>query len=413
MSDAIKKLRERRLNVWEEAKHLVDAAAEENREFTAEEQGKWDQLNAEIDALDRRSEAMIQGEQRAKDTEDAFAKLEGQPAVRGGIHPHSDVNQALRAWARGAPGTERHFDVVPQGQVNFRDLLTTTPAAGGDTVPTSFFERLMAHLIEVSAILQAGAFVLNTGSGEPLQIPRTTAHSAATIVTEGAAIPESDPAFAQVVLAAFKYGALIQVSRELIDDTGVDLEGYLSFQAGRALGNAFGADAIVGTGTGEPRGIITDATVGVTGAGGAEGAFTAEDLIDLFHSVIAPYRAAAGAGWILNDLGVAAARKLREDGATGQFLWQPGLQAGEPDRLLGKPVFVDPNVPAPAVDTTSVVFGDISRYFVRFAGGVRFERSDAFAFGSDLVTFRALLRADSALTDLTGAVKTFVGGPVT
>lgn len=411
MSDAIKKLRERRLNVWEEAKHLVDAAAEENREFTAEEQGKWDQLNAEIDALDRRQQAMIEGEQRAKDTEEAFAKLEGQPAVRGGGNAGSDRNEALRAWAKGAPGTERHFDVMPPAQVNFRDLLTTTGAAGGDTVPTSFFERLMAHLIETSAILQAGAFVLNTGSGEPLQVPKTTAHSAAAIVTEGTAIPESDPAFAQVVLAAFKYGALIQVSRELVDDTGVDLEGYLSFQAGRALGNALGANAITGTGVGQPRGIITDATTGVTGAGGASGAFTADDLIDLFHSVIPPYRSSAAAGWLLNDQGVAAARKLKL--TDGQFIWTPGLQAGDPDTLLGKRVYIDPNVPAPAVDTDSVVFGDISQYFVRFAGGVRFERSDAFAFGSDLVTFRALLRADGALIDLTGAVKKFTGGPVT
>jgi HK97 family phage major capsid protein len=51
----------------------------------------------------------------------------------------------------------------------------------------------------------------------------------------------------------------------------------------------------------------------------------------------------------------------------------------------------------------------MSQYFVRMAGGVRFERSDDFAFNTDLVTFRALLRADAALVDLTGAVKVFVG----
>ncbi|MCZ7413045.1 phage major capsid protein, partial [Streptomyces sp. WMMC897] len=195
-----------------------------------------------------------------------------------------------------------------------------------------------------------------------------------------------------------------------------DLEGYLSMQAGRALGNAFGAHAISGDGSGKPRGILTDATAGATGPTGVTGGFGSQStagqgadlLIELFHSVIAPYRASSSCRWIMNDGTAGTIRKIKT--TEGQYIWQPSVIAGTPDTILGKPVLTDPNVPDVALSAESVIFGDMSQYFVRLAGGVRFERSDEFAFNSDLVTFRALMRADSALVDLTGAVKTFTGG---
>jgi len=408
MSEVVKKLRERRMNVWEQAKALADRASEENRAFTGEEEAQWTALNAELDALDKRIKAVLEGEQRAKEAEEAFARLRGEPRQQG---PQSGpTSDEFRAFLRGEG--PRAIDIAPTN-INFRDLTKGSATAGGNTVPTDFYGRLVAHLIETSAILQAGATILNTASGETIQVPKTTAHSSASIVTEGSAISESDPAFGQVSLGAYKYGTLIQVSRELLTDTGVDLEGYLAMQAGRALGNAFGAHAITGTGTSQPTGIITAATVGVTGPTGTATGFGSQDtpgqggdlLIDLFHSVIAPYRASSACAWLMADQTAAAVRKLKN--SQGDYIWQPGLVAGQPDTILGKPVFVDPNVPAPAANAKSVAFGDMSQYFVRLAGGVRFERSDDFAFNSDLVTFRALLRADGALVDLTGAVKVF------
>jgi HK97 family phage major capsid protein len=308
----------------------------------------------------------------------------------------------------------RYFDVRPQGRIDWRSLqqraalTVAAPTGGGDTVPTTFYDRLVQHLIQNSAIMQSGAMVLNTDSGETIQVPKTTAHSSAALITEGGTITESEPTFGQVELGAFKYGTLIQISRELLEDTGVDLEGYLAMQAGRALGNAFGAHAITGDGSSKPRGVVTDATTGKTGATGVSGAFSSDDVIDLFYSVIAPYRRSPAAVWMMADTSIAAMRKLKD--TTGQYIWQPGLQAGAPDTILGKPVLMDPNVAATGTSAKSIVFGDMSQYFVRLAGGVRFERSDDFAFDTDLVTFRALMRADGALVDLTGAVKVFAGG---
>lgn len=413
MSEVVKSLQERRLRVWEEAKALADKASDENRSFSGEEEGSWQSLNAELDALDKRIKAVIDGEQRAKDAEDAMTKLRGEPRGKAGQDAPGN-SEELRKFLRGEGG--RTFDVRPAGPVSFRDLSKLTSGAGGATVPTDFYGQLVAHLIETSAIMQAGATVLNTASGETLQVPKTTAHSSAAIVTEAAAISESDPAFGQVSLGAYKYGTVIQVSRELLTDAGVDLEGYLSMQAGRALGNAFGAHTITGTGTGQPRGIVTDATAGATGpttVGGGFGAQATADqgadlLIDLYHSVISPYRMSGSCRWIMNDGTAGVIRKIKT--TDGQYIWQPSVVAGTPDTILSKPVLTDPNVADIGLSAESVIFGDISQYFIRMAGGIRFERSDEFAFNADLVTFRALMRADAALVDLTGAVKTFTGG---
>lgn len=408
MSGVVDRLRERRANVWEEAKALADIAADENRNFSAEEQGKWDVLNGEIDQLDTRIKSALDTEKRAKAADDQYNEMRGgKPEPRNPDSAKRDENNdELRSFLRGEKG--RYFDVMPKGPINYRVLSKLSAGAGANTVPTSFYERLVQHLIEVSAIMQAGATVLNTNSGETIQVPKTTSHSTAGIVTEGGTISASDPAFGQISLGAFKYGTLIQVSRELLDDTGVDLEGYLAMQAGRALGNAFGAHAVTGDGSAKPRGVVTDATLGVTGSTGVTGAFNSDNLIDLFYSVIAPYRASGSTKWIMKDSSVAVARKLKD--TTGQYIWQPGLTADAPDTILGKQVLTDPNVAATALSGKSVLFGDFSQFFVRLAGGVRFERSDDYAFNTDLVTFRALMRADSALVDLTGAVKYFAGG---
>ena len=145
------------------------------------------------------------------------------------------------------------------------------------------------------------------------------------------------------------------------------------------------------------------------GQGGApaSGAFRANNLIDLMFSATAPYRNSASAGWLVKDATLGAIRKLK-DGA-GRYLFEPAAIVGQPDSFLGKPIQTDPNVAAVALGAKSVAFGDFSAYFVRMAGGVRFERSDDFKFDTDQVAFRPVIRADGVTADQTGAIKVYVG----
>jgi len=397
----INQLAEKRANTWEQAKALLDAAAEAKRDLSAEEEQSWQRMNADLDGIDARMKSIAEAEQRNADAAEAFAKIAAtKPEGRGAAE--SPVMDEVRSFLVGERGT-----VTLDRDVKFRDLTKGTATSGGATVPVSFYGQLMEHIIENSGVLAANPTVLETAAGETIEIPVTTSYSSATLTAENVALTESDPAFAKRSLGAYKYGVIVQAPAELIADTGVDLEGFLARQCGRALGNAFGTDLVVGNASSKPSGIVQTATTGKTGSASVAGAFSADDLIDLHYSVNSGYRASRSAAWMMRDSTIAAVRKLKES-TTGNYLWIPGL-AGAPDTILGKPVVSDPNVAAIALSAKSVIFGDFSAYFVRIAGGIRFERSSEFAFNTDQITFKAVLRGDGILADQTGAIKVFTG----
>jgi HK97 family phage major capsid protein len=290
--------------------------------------------------------------------------------------------------------------------MEFRDLTKGSATAGGNTVPEGFYSTLMQHMIDNSAIRRTNVTVLTTDSGTDLPVPKTTTHPVAGIISEAGSITESDAVFGQVTLGAFKYGFSTQLSSELEQDTGVDLVGYLAAIGGQALANGSGAHFVSGDGSSKPNGIVTASTLGVTGATSVSGAFTDDNLIDLYFSVIEPYRNIGT--WLMADAAMASARKLKD--ANDQYVWAPGLSAGDQSTLFGRPVVTDTNVADPAVDAKSVCFGDFSKYVIRDVSGVRVERSVDFAFQNDLITYRFILRTDGDLVDTTGAVKHFVGG---
>lgn len=403
-SDIVKRLQEQRLKVWKQAKELAERATEENRAFDQAEEDQWTTMNAEIDALDRRMKSIAEAEKRAKDTEEKFAELEGRPSDPEKRGPDTEAEaEELRAFLRGDGGRSFH---VPSQPVDMRDLTVGTAAAGGDTVPTGFRTRLWEVMIETAGVLSAGVDLLETESGETITLPSADTHSAAAAQAEATTITEDDPTFGAVSSTVTKEGYLVQLSRELVDDSGVDLEGYLARAAGRALGNAVGAAAVTAA--------LAAASAGVTGPTGASGGFGDQSvagagfdtLIDLFHSVIAPYRNSRSCAWLMADLTAAEVRKIKT--TDGVYAWQPSTTVGEPDMILGKPVFIDPNVPDVAVTAESVLFGDWLSLVVRIAGGFRFERSDDFAFGEDLVSYRALVRHGSVSVD-SSALKSFTG----
>lgn len=401
MSDLIKRLAEKRMNTWELAKGILDTAEAEARELSAEEEGAWQKANADLDGIDQRIAQIADAEKRGAAAAEALGAIDRAPVER----PAGDSN-LTDEFRRLAAGETRGFVT----SLETRDLTKGTATAGGNTVPTSFGGMLWEHLIETAAIAGV-ATVFNTASGENLEVPITSTHSTGALITEGSLLTESDSAFQKRTLGAYKYAYSFQVARELLEDTGVDLTGYFARTAGTALGNALGVDLAVGNGSSKPSGVAQTSTLGVTGAASVAGVPNGDNLIDLFYSVIAPYRNSDKCVWLFRDTTAATIRKIKDSSGgagIGNYLWTPGFGTA-PDTILGKPVVIEPNIAATALSAKSVLFGDMSRYFVRIAGGVRFERSDEFAFQNDLVTFRAVVRGDGILADQTGAVKHFIG----
>ena len=403
MSDKhiVDSISEARARAWEEAKALLDDAAAAKRELTAEEAEKFDRINKDLDELDARRKGILDAIERDKQIEESRARIGVGGLLAGDPEPEDeDDNAQIRAL----------LDGKVRG-VTFQKRSITKSTAYGAT-PTSVYGSIVEHLVQ-SNPLRDVATLITTQSGENLNVPTTSAFSTASIVGEGSQASASDPTFVNSrTLGAYKYVVLVQLSNELALDAGVDVAGFLGRQAGTAIGVATRGHMTTGSGSGQPYGIVTNSTAGVTGATSVSGKPSVQNIIDLYHSVTAPYRLTPNCGWMMNSSTLGTVRGLRADtGTYGSYdlVFKVGLE-GNADTILGKPVYVNESVASTATSAKSILFGAMDRYYIREVNGIDVAISDDFAFDYSVRTFRVTLRTDGVLIDQTGAVKHFVGG---
>ena len=392
MSDYINRQVEQRQRAWEAAKTLLDTAAAEKRDLTSEEEASYAKINAELNERAEKIAALKADQEREAKVEMATREIAAQ--VRPQAQAVRGDDEVIRSMARGE---------VRGHTFEQRDVIKTSQGA---PVPTSFFNQVIEQARLVGPMLDVGT-TLRTAGGENLQIPSQAGWSTAAITGEGSPIDESDPTFNSfITLGAFKYSFLVQLSRELIEDSGVDILSFIATQTGNALGFKVNADLTVGGGSTLPNGIVPKASAGITGGTGVSGAFTADNLIDLAYSLNGAARRLPGVGWMMNTASLGAVRKLKDN--NGAYIFSPALADGN-DRVLSYPVFENPAMASTATNAKSVVFGHLPSYYVRMAGGLRLDRSDDFAFSADLVTFRATMRVSGDLPQVSH-IKVFAGG---
>jgi HK97 family phage major capsid protein len=330
--------------------------------------------------------------------------LEEEERIMGGRLLDEQADRFFRAVMRGEVDSSASLTVNLSARdkravMEQRDLSKLTDAAGRYTVASDFVRLLYENIVEVSAVRRI-ASVFTTAGGQNLPVPKATGATAASIVTEGGAIPEADPSFGQVVLGAYKYAQLIDVSNELLADSAVDLGAYIARQAGRALGLGSGAHFVTGTGTAQPEGIMTNMTTGKTGTTGQTTTVLADDLVDLYHSVPTGYR--ENGTWIMRDATKLFIAKIKEATGGFQYVFNQGVNGG-PDTILGRPVVTDPTMPAMAAGADSIAFGDFEAYYaIREVVGVRIDQAQS-QFANDITTFRVSLRTDGKPVDTTAA----------
>lgn len=402
MQNYLNQLRDSRQRAWHEAKELLEVAEREARELTGEEQAKWDSINRDIDEKDAQIRSFLDIEQREREADKARAAYE--PVIveaeqaRRTEKQVDDMTRFLRGEIRsididlGPAWREKRLIRSGAGARELRDLVSDTDALGGNTVPTSFQRQLVEYVEFYTGARNLNVTVLTTQSGEAIEIPNVATRSTAAIRGEGTALGEVDATFGQATLNAWKYGVLTQVSNELLTDTGIDMLGFIARDTAQAIARITDTDYVTGSGSSKPKGIISTQAVGATAQTASTGVPSYGNLVDLVYSVN-PQARALGAYWFTLDTNAAKIRRITD--TTGRPLWEPTLTAGEPDRLLGYPMVLDPNVAAFATaGGTHMAFGNFSSYYIRDVASVRFERSDDFAFSSDLVTFRTILRTD-------------------
>lgn len=356
-------------------------------------------LSAEDDATYREMEntintltSDIHRMERRAEIEAELEKPVGKPITE---KPAAGMNAENEAKIRKKEYNKSFWNVMRKKLVNpevMNALQEGTDSEGGYLVPDEF-EHTLVEALESENIFRKLAHIINTSSGDR-KIPVVASKGTASWVDEEGSITESDDAFGQVSIGAYKLGTLIKVSNELLNDSVFDLEAYIAKEFGRRIG-AKEEDAFFnGNGSGKPTGIFDStagAQVGITTA--SISAITADEIIDLFYSLGAPYR--KNAVWVLNDATVKAVRKLKD--GNGNYLWQPALTSGTPDMLLGRPVYTSNCVPTIASGAKVIAFGDFSYYWIADRQGRVFKKLNELYAATDQTGFVATQRVDGKL----------------
>ncbi len=380
----INELRAERAKTWEAAKNFLDTHRNEKGILSAEDTATYEKMEAEIVDLGHE----IERQERADAMERELSAPANTPITE---KPESVIMD--RKTGRASDEYKKNFWNAMRTKTPDRVLLNSlvigTDSEGGYLVPDEF-ERTLVDGLQENNIFRGLAHVIQTTSGDR-KIPVVASHGSASWVDEEGAYQESDDAFSQVTIGAYKLGTMIKVSEELLNDSVFDIQSYLASEFARRIGNAEEEAFINGNGTSKPTGVLNTAEVGVTAAGAT--AITADEIIDLFHSLSVPYRGKAV--WLLNDTTVQYLRKLKD--GNGQYLWQPGLVAGAPDTILGRPVKVSRYMPAIGAGNKTIAFGDFNYYWIADRQGRSFRRLDELFAVNGQVGFRGSERVDGKL----------------
>lgn len=382
-------LREKRAQKWDAAKAFLTAKTGADGTMAAEDAAAYDRMEAEVVNLG-----------------DEIARLERQQQLDDQLN--TPVRDALHGAKPGQSGEEvsqrpRATDAYRSAfWTNLRNksikhevydaLQVGTDSEGGYLAPDEYQKTLVDALQEQN-IFRPLANVIQTESGER-KIPVVATHGTASWMDEEAAYVESDDAFSQVSIGAYKLGTMIKVSEELLRDSVFDLPSYIAKEFARRIGAAEEDAFLNGNGTGKPTGLLAatgGAQAGVTAA--AQDAITFDEVMDLFYALRAPYR--KNAVFITNDSTVKALRKLKN--GNGDYIWQPSVKAGTPDTILNRPVYTSVYMPQMAKGKKAMLFGDLSYYWIADRQGRAFKRLNELFAANGQVGFLASERVDGKL----------------
>lgn len=392
-------LREKRAKAWDAAKAFLDTHRGNDGTLSAEDGQTYDRMEADVVNLGREIERLER--QEAMDAE--LNKATSNPLLN---KPTSPDNRARNP--RATDEYQKSFWNVMRNKSVSHEVMNAlqigTDSEGGYLAPDEY-QRTLVQALEEENIFRKLAHVISTSSGER-KIPVVSSKGTASWIDEEATYPESDDAFGLVSIGAHKLATMIKVSEELLNDSVFDVPAYIAGEFARRIGAAEEAAFFTGDGSSKPTGILAatgGADLGVTAA--AADKITADELIDLFYSLRAPYRRKSV--WLLNDSTVKAIRKLKN--SNGDYLWQPSLTAGAPDTILNRPVYTSSCMPVLGADNKAIAFGDMSYYWIADRQGRSFKRLNELYAANGQVGFMSSERVDGKLV-LAEAVKTLKMG---
>ena len=407
----LSQLREQRNSKSKEA-NALNAKYPADQRMQTSDSDKLDALLAEIEAIDadiHRENRLIQ---LAADTDPSQSATLLNAITRDPVH-HSDESKALRAFLKGGISAMADGDrnrmlarQTPEIRNSFSSVVQTD---GGFTVAPEYMRNLETAMKAYGGMREAATIIRMT-SGAQMTFPTTdpTAEEG-EIVGQNVLTNETSETFGALFLDVFKYSSKsLPVPFELIQDSFIDIEAYLNEIMAMRLGRITNRHYTLGTGTNQPRGIVTSATAGKIGATGQTASITYDDLIDLEHSVDRAYRSMPGTGFMMADATLKVIRKIKD--GQGRPIFNPGYEtgvpAGAPDTLLGRPIVINQHMEEMAPNAKSVLFGAFRKYIIRDIMDLTlFRMTDSAYTLRGQVGFAAFMRSGGNLIDVGGAVK--------
>lgn len=380
-------MKEKRGQLWQEAKTFLDEHTDKDGKISAEDAATYDRMEANIAALG-----------------DNIKRFENQAAMDLKLaQPTAQpITLTPKGITTGVTSNEYKQAVFQTLRANFKQvnnlLQESVNANGGYLVPAEWDSRLIEALQEENVMRQLGESITTSGEYK-LNIPIT--QPTAYWVDEGGTISDTSITFAQKSLDAHKVAANVKITNELLYDNAFNLEDYIIQQATAALANAEEDAFINGNTDTRPTGVLTaamadsDAVLTTSGT-----SIAANEVIDLVYTLKRPYR--KNAVFLTNDSTLAQIRKLKDQ--TQAYIWQPSYQAGEPDRLLGYPVYTSAYFPTVEAGKPAIAFGDFSYYKIADRGARWFKELDQRYVETWCTGFMVVERVDGVLA-LPEAVK--------
>lgn len=378
----ITELREKRAQAWEKAKDFLDTHRRADGMLSAPDVAAYEKLESVIINLG----AEIARLERLQDMDATMRQPVTAPiTVRPGCSMEDKTGRASTAYKNAM------LNAIRSNFKNINDVLREgSDSSGGYLVPEEYDSRLVEALEEEN-IFRKLATIISTSGLHKINV--AASKPAAAWVEEGEALTFSNTAYHQVILDAYKLHVAIKVTEELLFDNAYGLENHIIDSFAKALGNAEESAFLNGDGNNKPTGIFHAEGGGEIGVTTKGTTVTADEIIDLVYKLKRPYR--KNAVFILNDQTLSAIRKLKD--TNGTYLWQPALVGGEPDRILGYPVYTSVHVPVIAAGAPVIAFGDFSYYNIGDRGTRSFSELKELFAGNGQVAFVCKQRVDGKL----------------
>ena len=371
----ILELREARNKAWEGAKAFVESKRDKDGLLSKEDAETYNSMEEKIKNYSKEIERM----EAMENMENELNKPVNTPIVT----KPSKVDNEVK---KGRASNEYRDAMLTALRSNFRQVSNVlqegVDADGGYLVPDEYDTRLIQKL-EENNIVRSLATTIKTSGEHKINIASTT--PAANWVEEGGQLTFGETAFDQKILDAHKLHVAVKVTEELLYDNAFGLENFLIDSFGKAIGNAEENAFLNGTGSGQPTGIFATKDGGTYITAKTTGA---DAIIELVYSLKRAYR--KNAAFIMNDKMIATIRTYKDN--NGAYMWQPALVQGEPDRLLGYPVYTSQYAPE-----DSIAFGDFSYYNIGDRGVRSFKQLTELFAGNGMIGYVAKERVDGKL----------------